>query len=105
MEQQSSFGLDKINKIYRIEGQDAGLSFCIRPASTPHFRPICKYPAIISSKMKFSQGLALRFLVLFENIFHVRNDLGTGFHLHVNLAPVDRTEAVAIALRKHLLKP
>jgi hypothetical protein len=37
MDHRTAYGLDRINKIYRIENQDAGLSFCIRPASTPIF--------------------------------------------------------------------
>ena len=58
MDQRTAYGLDRINKIYRIEEQDAGLSLCVRPASTPHFRPTCKYSTILPSKMKFSQGMA-----------------------------------------------
>ena len=57
MDQQTAYGLDRINKIYRIEGLDAGLSLCVRPASTPYFRFICKYSTILPSKMKFSQSL------------------------------------------------
>ena len=58
MDHRTAYSLDRINKIYRIEEQDAGLSLCIRPASTPHSRPICKYLTIHPPKIKFSQSLS-----------------------------------------------
>jgi hypothetical protein len=37
--------------------QGTGITNSDKPASAPHFRPICKYSTILLLKMKFSQGL------------------------------------------------